>query len=396
MTIANKGQPPRWQLLLGSDRAAAGSPDLAVTSRRRHGAAIHASSVSGSFRPRGAGYNPHPRFEAESREAIDDGWSDLPPPVTPRTTITFEKARTIITRNQSPDIAFDRSINPYRGCEHGCIYCYARPAHAYMGLSAGVDFETKLFAKPDAARLLAEELSRPCYHPRMIALGSNTDPYQPIEKRLRITRSILETLLRFRHPVGIVTKSILILRDLDLLCELAALNLVRVGISVTTLDPVLARAMEPRATAPAGRLKALDALAAASVPTMIMNAPIIPGLNEAEIEAILRAAYDVGVRHAGYVLLRLPREVAPLFEEWLLAHVPDRAARVLALIRSMRGGKLYDSRWYLRGRGSGAHADLIHQRFVKARRRLGYDDKWTKLATDQFRVPGRGETLQLL
>src|SRR5215510_6903472 len=294
-------------------------------------------------RGRGAQSNASGRYEAEARVAFDDGWQsleDLPPF---KTTVSPDTARKVITRNDSPDIGFDRSINPYRGCEHGCVYCFARPTHAYLGLSPGLDFESKLYAKPDAPRLLERELSDPNYSPRIIAIGTNTDPYQPIERQHQIMRRILEVLDRFGHPVGIVTKSALVLRDIDILARMAKRNLVKVALSVTTLDPKLARVMEPRAATPPRRLDALRELAQAGVPTSVMVAPIIPAINDAEIERILDAASAIGVQSAGYVLLRLPIEVRDLFREWLMANFPDRYRHVFSLIRDLRGGKDYDS-----------------------------------------------------
>ncbi|MDP1584282.1 MAG: PA0069 family radical SAM protein, partial [Bradyrhizobium sp.] len=275
-------------------------------------------------RGRGAQSNSSGRFEAEARVAFDDGWQsldDLPPF---KTTVALDTARKVITRNDSPDIGFDRSINPYRGCEHGCVYCFARPTHAYLGLSPGLDFESKLFAKPDASQLLEKELAAQDYEPRMIAIGTNTDPYQPIERERKIMRGILEVLERAGHPVGIVTKSALVTRDIDILSRMAKRNLAKVALSVTTLDPKLARTMEPRASAPARRLEALRQLSEAGIPATVMVAPVIPALNDSEIERILDAAFHAGAREASYVLLRLPLEVRDLFREWLMANYPDR------------------------------------------------------------------------
>ncbi|RAI55952.1 PA0069 family radical SAM protein [Roseicella frigidaeris] len=323
---------------------------------------------------RGAVSNPAVRFESTAREAFDDGWgsladlSDLPPLPT---TLLRERSRSALTYNDSPDIGFDRSLNPYRGCEHGCIYCYARPSHAYLGYSPGLDFETRLLFKPDLPALLEKELGRPGYVPRPVALGANTDPYQPVERSLRLTRQVLEVLERFGHPVTIVTKSAGVLRDLDILARMARRNLVHVCLSVTTLDPTLARRMEPRAASPLRRLGAIRALAEAGVPAGVLAAPMIPGLNDAELERILSESAAAGATRAGYVLLRLPLEIAPLFEEWLQAHVPDRAARVLALVRETRGGRTYDSRWGLRQTGIGVYADMLARRFRLAATRLG-------------------------
>jgi DNA repair photolyase len=340
---------------------------------------------------RGAVTNASGRYEAHSRVAVDDGWlnqaaddEDVPPL---RTQVAIDASRTIIARNQSPDIPFDRSINPYRGCEHGCVYCFARPTHAWLGLSPGLDFETRLFAKPEAPRLLEAELAKPSYKPKTIALGTNTDPYQPIERKMEIMRGILEVLWRARHPVGIVTKSNLILRDLDILAPMAAAGLVRVALSVTTLKPKLARLMEPRAPRPALRLDAIRALAAAGVPVGAMTAPLIPALNDEELEDLLDAAVSAGASHAGYVLLRLPLEIKELFEEWLDAHFPDRKDRVLNLVRQTRGGKLYETEWFTRQRGRGVYADLIERRFALACARLGINRETWSLDTTQFRRP---------
>ncbi len=348
-------------------------------------------------RGRGTLSNASGRYEPIARIAFDDGWrslEDLPPF---ETTVTVERARKIITRNESPDISFDRSINPYRGCEHGCVYCFARPTHANMGLSSGLDFESKLFVKPDAPALLERELSDPHYVPRTIAIGTNTDPYQPIEKRYAVMRGILEVLEKFGHPVGIVTKSALIVRDIDILARMARRNLVKVAISVTTLDPKLARAMEPRAATPPRRLEALRKLSEAGVPTSVMVAPVIPALNDPEIERILDAAAAAGVTGAGYVLLRLPLEIRDLFREWLLANFPHRATRVFALMRDMRGGKEYDSRWGTRMTGTGPYAWIIGRRFEAATERLGLNKDKVKLTTEHFVPPPRpGEQLRLL
>jgi DNA repair photolyase len=338
-------------------------------------------------RGRGAQSNASGRYEPIARIAFDDGWQsfeELPPF---KTTVTLDSTRKIITRNDSPDISFDRSINPYRGCEHGCIYCFARPTHAYLGLSPGLDFETKLFAKPDAAKLLERELSAAGYVPRAIAIGTNTDPYQPIEREHQIMRRILEVLDRCGHPVGIVTKSALVLRDLDVLARMAQRDLVKVALSVTTLDQRLARVMEPRAATPPRRLEALRRLTAAGVPTSVMVAPVIPALNDAEIERILDAAAAVGVREAGYVLLRLPLEVRDLFREWLMANFPDRYRHVFKLIRDTRGGKDYDSSWNTRMTGAGPVAWMIGRRFEVACEKLGFNKTRTRLTTEHFNPP---------
>ncbi len=341
-------------------------------------------------RGRGAGLNMAGRFEKESREVFDDGWdslSDLPPL---KTQVQSERARTIITRNESPDISFDRSINPYRGCEHGCSYCFARPSHAYLGHSPGLDFETKLYAKPNAAELLERELSSPSYQPRVIAIGANTDPYQPIERKWRLTREILTVLERCNHPVAIVTKSATVLRDLDILTPMAERGLVKVALSVTTLDRELARAMEPRASTPAKRLNAVRKLTEAGVPASVMVAPIIPALTDHEIETILTEAKSAGAGEAGYVLLRLPREVSPLFRDWLLRHRPDRYQHVMNLLRSMRGGKDYDANWGKRMRGQGPYADQISKRFALTAKRLALNTTRRKLRHDLFIAPTKG------
>jgi DNA repair photolyase len=340
-------------------------------------------------RGRGAQSNASGRFEPVAPVAFDDGWQnleDLPPF---KTTVTIDATRKIITRNESPDISFDRSINPYRGCEHGCIYCYARPTHAFLGLSPGLDFESKLFVKPEAPRLLERELSAASYAPRTIAIGTNTDPYQPIEKQHQVMRRILEVLDRFGHPVGIVTKSALVLRDLDILARMAKRNLAKVALSVTTLDPKLARVMEPRAATPQRRLDALRALVEAGVPTSVMVAPIIPAINDAEIERILDAAAALGVKEAGYVLLRLPLEVRDLFREWLLANFPDRYRHVFKLVHEMRGGKDYDSKWGTRMTGAGPIAWMIGRRFEAACEKLNLNTARTKLTTEHFSPPRR-------
>lgn len=348
-------------------------------------------------RGRSAGINPSGRFEPVSRHVFDDGWNSLEelPPF--KTEVQVEKPRTIITRNESPDISFDRSINPYRGCEHGCVYCFARPTHAFMGLSPGLDFESKLFAKPDAARMLDRELSKPGYQPRTIAIGTNTDPYQPIEKQYRIMREILEVLEARGHPVGIVTKSALVTRDIDILSRMAERGLAKVALSVTTLDRMLARTMEPRASTPTKRLEAIRQLSDAGIPASVMVAPIISGLNDPEMERILDSARAAGAREAGYVVLRLPLEVAPIFKDWLLRHYPDRYRHVMSLIRSMRDGKDYDSEWGKRMKGAGPYAWQIGRRFEIAAKRLGLNAERRQLRTDQFVAgSGAGEQLMLL
>src|SRR3954452_8549089 len=322
---------------------------------------------------RGAASNETGRFESEKRVPFDDGWDHPEHGQAPRleTQLTVDATRTIIARNDSPDIGFDRSINPYRGCEHGCIYCYARPSHAHLGLSPGLDFETRIFYKPRAATLLAAELRKKGYACRPIALGSNTDPYQPAERRLRVTRAILEVLRDFRHPVTIVTKGALIQRDLDILAEMARDNLAVVTVSVTTLDRELARRMEPRAATPERRLETIAALAAANIPTGVLAAPMIPALNDSDMESILERAREAGATVAGYTLLRLPLELKALFKEWLEGYAPQKAAHVLSLVAQCHGGRVYDSAWSRRMVGTGPYADLLAARFDRACRRLG-------------------------
>ena len=337
-------------------------------------------------RGRGAPSNESGRFETQSREAADDGWSaDEIEPL--RTEVTVERARAIITRNESPDISFDRSINPYRGCEHGCAYCYARPTHAYQGLSSGLDFESKLFVKENAAALLEKELAAPKYKPAVIALGANTDAYQPIERQYRVTRAVLEVLAKADHPVGIVTKSNLVLRDLDILGPMAAKGLAKVYLSITTLQRDLARRMEPRAPTPERRLEAVAGLAEAGVPVGIMVAPIVPAVNDEEIETILSRAHAAGAREAGYVTLRLPLELRDLFREWLAINYPDKLKHTLSLVQSMHGGKDYESQWGRRMAGSGPYAWMIGRRFEIAARRLGFAEKAYRLRTDLFQPP---------
>ncbi len=343
---------------------------------------------------RGAVSNASGRFEPTASIAVDDGWhldNDTPQL---RTTVTDEHPKTVITRNQSPDVPFDRSLNPYRGCEHGCVYCFARPTHAYQGLSPGLDFESRLFAKPDAADILEHQLRKPNYRPATLAMGTNTDPYQPIERERKITRSVLNVLDRFNHPVAIVTKSDLILRDLDILGPMAARGLVSVALSVTTLDRALARRMEPRAAAPAKRLRAVQALADAGVPVSVMVAPVVPAINDHEIENILAAAAGSGAAGADYILLRLPGEVKALFSEWLGQHYPDRANKALALmadhIGNPKSGQLYNAAWGKRMRGDGAYAALLAKRFAIACRQLGLNQKAAREyrhRTDLFNPP---------
>jgi DNA repair photolyase len=340
---------------------------------------------------RGAVSNPHVRFDSLDSAPFDDGWDTLTHDVgeLPRldTTLLRDSTKSAISWNASPDIGFDRAVNPYRGCEHGCIYCYARPTHAYLGYSPGLDFETKLIYKPDIAELLEKELRKPGYQAKTLALGSNTDPYQPVERTLKLTRSILEVLDRYNHPVGIVTKSSGVLRDIDILSSMAKRNLARVHMSVTTLDARLARVMEPRAATPARRLHAVAELTRAGVPTGVLAAPMIPGLNDAELEKILEASAKAGARHAGYVLLRLPLELRQMFEEWLHTHFPDRARHVLSLVRQTRAGNLNDPRFHSRFTGQGVYADLLSRRFTRAARQFGFGEARTQLDCERFTVP---------
>jgi DNA repair photolyase len=380
--VQPQAQPSSPAGEFGAADDTSGLLDVAVDFERRRG--------------RGAQSNASGRYEPLARIAFDDGWrslDELPPFMTE---VQVDSTRKIITRNQSPDIGFDRSINPYRGCEHGCVYCFARPTHAYLGLSPGLDFESKLFVKPEAAELLEKELAHPKYSPRVIAIGTNTDPYQPIERRYKVMRRILEVLDRTNHPVGIVTKSALVLRDLDILANMAQRNLVKVALSVTTLDPELARKMEPRAATPMRRLETLRRLAQAGVPTTVMVAPIIPAINDMDIERILEAAKMAGVKSAGYVLLRLPLEVRDLFQEWARANYPDRADKVIKIIRETQGGKDYDSKWFTRQRGTGPYAWLVGRRFQAACERLGLNERKTSLDISRFTPPQPGsDQLQL-
>ena len=345
------------------------------------------SELRDQARGRGALSNATGRFERQYAEPFDDGWEADEKPETLKTETIVEKPKTIITYNTSPDISFDRTINPYKGCEHGCIYCFARPNHAYRGLSPGLDFETKIFVKPSAPALLARELGKKSYKPGRIMLAGDTDIYQPIEKELRITRGLLEVLSAHNHPVALITKSALVLRDLDLLAPMAEKGLVSVAISFTTLDRKLARTMEPRCAAPHRRLDTMRELSAAGIPVTAMTAPLIPALNEPELEQLLEAAADAGASRAGYVLLRLPLEIAGLFTEWLEAHYPDRAKRVTSLLRSMHKGEDYRSEWKVRQRGDGPYAQLIAARFRNAVKRLGLNTLNTSLRDDLFRPP---------
>jgi len=376
MVAMKRGEP------LGEDRLPAAPDPL----RRAPGEAPE--------RGRGATFNPLNRYRREGRQAYDDGWPATDEgvaadaePIPLRTTVTIQLARTIIAHNASPDIPFNQSINPYQGCEHGCIYCYARPTHAYHDLSPGLDFETKLFAKPNAPALLRAELAKRGYRCDPIALGTNTDPYQPIEREWKVTRGILEVLAEHEHPFTIVTKSALVERDLDLIAPMALKNMARVYISITTLDRELARSLEPRAAAPPRRLQAIKTLSAAGVPVGVLAAPVIPQLNDRDLEAILDAAAANGARHAGWIMLRLPLEVAPLFRDWLDAHYPLRAEHVMSVLRQLRGGRDYDARFGARMRGTGPFAELIEKRFALACKRLGLNRDREPLDTSRFRPP---------
>jgi DNA repair photolyase len=356
------------------------TPGTGVESERRHG--------------RGATFNPDARYEPHRREDFSDGWDLVEEPAPLNTEVTIEKPRVIITRNDSPDISFDRSINPYRGCEHGCVYCFARPTHAYQGLSPGIDFETKLFAKPNGPELLEKELAKPGYKPAVMAMGTNTDPYQPIERKFRITRGILEVLSRTNHPVGIVTKSGLITRDIDVLAPMADRSLAKAAVSITTLDPKLARRMEPRAPTPKKRLDTIRQLAEAGIPVAVMVAPIVPAITDHEIEDILQAAYAAGARSAGYVLLRLPHEIKDLMHGWLAEHYPDKLKHVFSLLEQSRGGKAYDPKWGQRMTGVGPYAWMIGRRFETAAERYGFNKQRRPLRLDLF-TPPKPATTQL-
>jgi DNA repair photolyase len=349
----------------------------------------------GCRKARGAGSNAAGRFDP-ARGRVDDGWGMPPEAAQIRTEVRMETARSVITYNKSPDLPFDRSINPYRGCEHGCIYCFARPTHAYLGLSPGLDFETRLVARANAAEVLRKELGAKRYRVQPIALGTNTDPYQPVERDLGIARACLEVLAEFSHPVGIVTKGALVERDLDILAPMAAKGLVRVGVSLTTLDADLSRRMEPRAPAPARRLAAIRRLTEAGVPVRVMTSPVVPGLTDHELEALLAAAQEAGADAASWIMLRLPREVSPLWQEWLAEHAPGRAEKVMARLREMHGGRDYDPRWGHRMRGEGRYAEMIAQRFKAAVKRLGLREKTAPLRCDLFaRPPQAGDQLAL-
>lgn len=337
---------------------------------------------------RGTASNRTGRFEPVARVSEADGWpGDGEALPVLRTQTRIERPRSVITYNRSPDLPFDRSLNPYRGCEHGCVYCFARPSHAYLGLSPGLDFETKLIARPDAPKVLEQELASRRYKVAPIAIGTNTDPYQPIEKEHEITRGCLEVLHRARHPVAIVTKGALIERDIDILAAMAGQGLVRVGVSITTLDAKLSRLMEPRAPAPSRRLRMIERLSAAGIPVRVMASPLIPALTDPELEAILEAGAKAGAHHASWIMLRLPREVSPLVQDWLAQHLPNRAGRIMARLREMHGGRDYDARWGHRMRGEGAYADMIARRFALAIKRLGLLSRADPLRCDLFRAP---------
>ncbi len=347
-----------------------------------------------SIKGRGASFSPHIRFDAIAREAVDDGWNasdeDEFATARPLTEVSIETAKSIITRNNSPDLAFSQSINPYRGCEHGCIYCFARPSHAYLGLSPGLDFETKLIAKTNAAELLRKELSAPRYVCELIALGTNTDPYQPIDREHKITREVIQVLAECNHPLGIVTKSALVERDIDLLAPMAEKGLVQVFMSITTLDHDLARKLDPRASAPARRLQCIERLVAAGIPVGVLSSPIIPVITDQGMEAVLAAARQAGATRAGYSVLRLPREVNDLFQDWLQRHFPQRAEHVMSQIRQMRGGQDNESQFGLRMKGEGIFAQLIRDRFRVACRKLGFDlSRRNQLDVSQFQPPQR-------
>ncbi|MGJ8623937.1 MAG: PA0069 family radical SAM protein [Yoonia sp.] len=345
---------------------------------------------------RAAGSNPDVRFDRLHAETVDDGWArDDELPVL-RTQVSDELARKVISRNTSPDLSFDRSINPYRGCEHGCIYCFARPSHAFLGLSPGLDFETKLIARPNAAAQLRKELSHPKYEPRILAIGTNTDPYQPIEKARGIMRDVVQVLAEFRHPLGIVTKGTLIERDIDILAPMARDGLLRVGISITTLDPKVSRVMEPRVPSPKARLRTIRALTEAGIPVRVMVSPVVPALTDHELEAILQAAADAGAVAASSIVLRLPLEVAPLFEEWVKTHFPDRAKRIMRRVRELHGGKTYDPDFGKRMVGQGPWAQMMQQRFKLAAARLALDRSLPALRSDLFERPAQsGDQLSL-
>lgn len=347
-------------------------------------------------RGRGAVSNPAHRFETLLRQAEDDGWArEEQEAAAPDTQVIEQPARTALSRNDSPDIPFDRSVNPYQGCEHGCVYCYARPSHAYHGLSPGLDFETKIIARPNIAERLREELAKPGYRPAPLALGANTDPWQPVERKLGITRRVLEVLVETRHPLTLVTKSSLVERDLDLLADLARDGLVHAAVSVATLDAELARSLEPRAASPERRLKTLERLAGAGIPCAVLAAPVIPGLTDPDLERVLERARDAGARTAAYVLLRLPHELKTVFQEWLDIHHPLAAGHVMSLLRQMREGRENSPEFGLRQRGSGVFAELLARRMKVAKKRLGLDGSLPDLATDKFRPPSLNGQISL-
>jgi DNA repair photolyase len=343
-----------------------------------------------AIKGRGASWNPQNRFEKLEYVIDDEAERD---PSEPKTVYLRDPTRSIIAYNDSPDVGFEASINPYRGCEHGCIYCYARPTHEYLGMSAGLDFETRILVKEDAPELLREELNAPRWKPQVLAISGVTDPYQPVERKLQLTRRCLEVLAEFRNPVAIITKSHLVTRDIDVLKELARFNAISVSVSITTLDPGIANIMEPRAATPELRLAAIEALASAGIPAGVMVAPVIPAITEHEMPAILAAARKAGAISAGFVVLRLPWAVAPLFERWLDEHFPDRKEKVLSRIRDLRGGKLYDAKWGVRGRGEGIFAKHIAALFDVACRKHGFNEDREGLSTDAFRRPGRQASL---
>lgn len=370
----------------------AGAPRVRI-----RGTGAEAENVAADRRRgRGAVSNSSGRFEALARVDADDDWGALETLEAFKTEVRVERPRRILARNDSPDISFDVSINPYRGCEHGCVYCFARPTHAYMGLSPGLDFESRLFVKDGAAAVLKRELSAPGYVPRPIAIGTNTDPYQPIERTHRVMRGVLEVLAAANHPVSIVTKSALVTRDLDILGPMAAKGLVKVALSVTTLDPKIARTMEPRAPTPERKLETIEQLAQTGVPVGVMVAPVVPGVTDHEMERILTRAHARGARSAGYIMLRLPLETRDLFSEWLVEHFPGKARRVLSLVRETREGRLYDATFGKRMTGSGPYAWMIARRFELACEKIGFPKARRKLRTDLFTPPdGGGRQLSL-
>ncbi len=351
--------------------------------------AFDSRRLTGKTKGRGISANASGRFEQFQRVSVDDGWAkedDLP---TVRTEVRVEVPRKIISRNSSPDLSFDRSVNPYRGCEHGCVYCFARPSHAFLNLSPGLDFETRLIARPDAPKILARELSKNTYNVAPIAFGTNTDPYQPIEARYRIMRECLKVLRSFKHPVMITTKGSLIERDLDILADLARENLVQVGLTLTTLDPVVGRKMEPRVPAPARTLQMINRLSSKGIPVRVLVSPVVPGLTDHEVEAILQAGHANGAKGASWVMLRLPKEVSPIFVDWVRQAFPDRARKIMARVREVHGGRDYDPNWGNRLRGQGQYANLIRQRFDLICKRLGLLKKMPQLSTQKFRVPAQ-------